>query len=47
VQDLKRAGRSDAEVRAAKVTAEFDVRFGSGFIKPEAFVQQVLGLLTR
>lgn len=47
VQDLKRAGRSDAEVRAAQVTAEFDARYGGGFIKPEAFVQQVLDLLSR
>ncbi len=47
VQDLKRAGKSDAEVRGAQVTAEFDARYGGGFIKPEAFVQQVLGLLAR
>ena len=47
VQDLKRAGKSDAEVRSAPVTAEFDARYGGGFIKPEAFVQQLLGLVGR
>ena len=47
VQDLKRAGKSDAEVRNAQVTAEFDARYGGGFIKPEAFVQQLLGLVGR
>jgi len=44
VQELKRAGKSDAEVRAARLSAEFDARFGNGFIKPEAFVQQLLDL---
>jgi cyclase len=43
---LKREGKSDAEIRNAKVTAEFDARFGGGFIKPEAFVQQMLGVMT-
>lgn len=47
VQDLKRAGKSDAEVRAEKVTADFDARYGGGFIKPEVFVQQVLDLMVR
>jgi glyoxylase-like metal-dependent hydrolase (beta-lactamase superfamily II) len=47
VQDLKRGGKSDAEVRSAQVTAEFDARYGGGFIKPEAFVQQLLGLIGR
>ena len=47
VQELKRAGKSDADIRGAQVTAEFDARYGGGFIKPEAFVQMVLGLLGR
>ena len=47
VQDLRRAGKSDAEIRAAQVTAEFDARFGGGFITPEAFVRMVLGMMAR
>jgi len=42
IKALRAAGRSDAQVRAAKPSAEFDARFGGGFINPEAFVQQML-----
>ncbi len=41
-QDLRRAGKSDAEIRAAKPSAEFDAVYGGGFIKPDIFVQQIL-----
>ena len=47
VKALRAAGRSDAEIRAAAPAAEFDARYGGGFIKPEAFVAQLLGLLPR
>jgi cyclase len=47
VKALRSAGRSDAEIRAAKPSAEFDARFGNGFIKPEAFVQQMIDLSAR
>jgi cyclase len=43
LQSLRRAGRSDSEIRAAKPSAEFDARYGGGFIKPEGFVQMMLG----
>jgi cyclase len=43
LQALRRAGRSDSEIRAAKPSAEFDARYGGGFIKPEGFVQMMLG----
>ena len=42
IKALRASGRSDAEIRAAKPSADFDARFGGGFIKPEAFVQQML-----
>jgi cyclase len=45
IQELRRAGKSDTEVRAAKPAAEFDARFGAGFVKPEAFVQMMLGVM--
>ncbi len=44
VKDLRREGKTDAEIRAAQVSAEFDARFGGGFIKPEVFVQQMLSV---
>ena len=47
IQELKRAGKSDAEIRAAKPSADFDERFGKGFIKPEVFVQQMIDLSAR
>lgn len=43
VVDLRRAGKTDSEIIAAKPSAEFDGRFGGGFIKPDAFVAMVLG----
>jgi cyclase len=46
IQELRRAGKSDTEIRAAKPSAEFDARFGAGFVKPEAFVQMMLGVMT-
>ena len=46
IQDLRRAGKSDAEIRAAKLSADFDARFGGGFIKPEAVVQMMIGVTT-
>ena len=42
IKALRASGRSDAEIRAARPSADFDARFGGGFIKPEAFVQQML-----
>lgn len=41
------AGRSDDQIRAAGITAEFDERFGKGFVKPEQFVQMMLGAIPR
>ena len=44
IQDQRRAGKSDAEIRAAKLSADFDARFGGGFIKPEAVVQMLISV---
>ena len=44
IQDLRRAGKSEADIRAAKLSADFDARFGGGFIKPEAVVQMLIGV---
>ncbi len=42
IRDLRKAGKSDDEIRSAKPAADFDARYGNGFIKPEAFVQMML-----
>lgn len=47
VKAQRAAGRSDAEIRAARPSQEFDERFGGGFIKPEPFVQMLLGAVGR
>ena len=47
IKDLRRAGKSDAEIRAAKPTADFDGRFGGGFIQADAAVQMLLGVTAR
>lgn len=45
VKELRRAGRSDSEIRATRPTADFDARYGGGFIKPDVFVQTLLGAM--
>jgi glyoxylase-like metal-dependent hydrolase (beta-lactamase superfamily II) len=47
IKGLRRAGKSDEEIRAAKPSAEFDGRWGQGFVKPDAFVQMMLGVIPR
>jgi cyclase len=47
IKDLRRAGKSDEEIRAAKPAADFDAVFGGGFIKPEAFVAMMLGVVPK
>ena len=47
VKDLRRAGKSDAEIREAKPAAEFDARLGGGFIKADVFVQMMLGVVAK
>lgn len=47
IKDARRAGRSDAQIRESRPAAEFDARLGGGFIKPEQFVQMMLGVVAR
>jgi len=42
IAEQRRGGRSDAQIRAAKPTADFDAAWGQGFIKPDQFVQLIL-----
>ena len=47
IKDQRRAGKSDVDIRGAGITADFDARFGNGFIKPEMFLQMMLGVIAR
>ena len=47
IKDLRKAGKSDDEIRAAKPAAEFDAAWGNGFIKPEQFVPMMLGAVPK
>ncbi len=47
LKDLRRSGQTDAQIRAAKPSADFDAKFGNGFIKPEGFVQMMLDAIPR
>jgi glyoxylase-like metal-dependent hydrolase (beta-lactamase superfamily II) len=47
IKDLRRSGQTDTQIREAKPTADFDARFGGGFIKPEGFVQMMLDAVQR
>ncbi len=45
VRQLRAAGKSPAEIRAAKPSAEFDARYGGGFVTPDQFVQMMLNVM--
>ena len=47
VRALARQGKTLQQVQAAKPSAEFDARWGGGFMKPDAFVRVVYGSVTR
>ena len=47
IKQLRRDGRSDEQIRDAKPAAEFDARYGGGFIKPEQFVHMMLGAIAK
>ena len=47
IEDMRRAGRSDDEIRAAQPSADFDATFGGGFIQPERFVRMMLDAIGR
>jgi glyoxylase-like metal-dependent hydrolase (beta-lactamase superfamily II) len=47
IRALRAQGKSDDEIRAAAPAAEFDERWGKGFIRAERFVQMMLGAIPR
>jgi cyclase len=47
LQEQRRAGRTDEQIRAAAPAADYDEQWGKGFIKPAQFVQMMLNGLPR
>jgi len=47
VKDQRKAGRSDAEIRAARPSGDFDASYGGGFMNGERFVDMMLGVIPR
>lgn len=47
ITELRASGRSEEQIRAAQPSAEFDAKYGGGFIKPERFVQMMLDAVPR
>jgi cyclase len=46
IKKLRKEGKTDEQIRAAKPSEEFDAKYGGGFVKPDAFVQMMLGATT-
>jgi glyoxylase-like metal-dependent hydrolase (beta-lactamase superfamily II) len=47
IKDQRKAGRSDTEIIAAKPAADYDEKYGQGFIKAETFITMMLGAIAR
>ena len=47
IKDLRKAGRSDAEIKEAKPAAEFDADYGRGFIRGDRFIDMMLGVIPK
>lgn len=47
IKDLRKAGRTDAEIKAERPTQDLDARYSRGFMNPERFVDMMLGAVAR
>jgi glyoxylase-like metal-dependent hydrolase (beta-lactamase superfamily II) len=47
IKDLRKAGRTDAEIKAERPTQDFDARYAKGFMNPERFMDMMLGAVGR
>jgi cyclase len=47
IKAARQAGKSNEEIAAGKPAAEYDARYGGGFIKADQFVQMMLGAIPR
>ena len=44
IKDLRSSGKTDDEIKAARPAAEFDAKYGGGFIKSDRFVEMMLNV---
>jgi cyclase len=47
IRAARQAGQGNEQIAAARPAAEYDAKFGGGFIKAEQFVQMMLGAIPR
>lgn len=47
IREQRRAGKTDDQIRTAGLAADYDAKYGGGFIKPERFVQMMLDAVPR
>lgn len=47
IKDLRKAGKTDDEIKAARPVAEYDAKYGGGFIKSDRFVEMMLNVVPR
>lgn len=47
IKDQRKAGKSDADIIAARIAADFDPTYGAGFISAERFVPMMLGAIPK
>ena len=47
IKELRKAGRSDAQIRDAKPAAEFDTDYGRGFIRGDRFIDMMLSVIPK
>ena len=47
IKDLRKQGKTDDEIKAAKPAAEYDAKYGGGFIKSDQFITMMLGVVPK
>ncbi len=47
IKDLRKAGKSDIEIKAAQPSQQYDEKYGRGFFNAERFVDMMLGVIAR
>jgi len=47
IKDLRKAGKTDDEIKAARPTREFDDKYGGGFFKPDQWTAMMLAAIPR
>ena len=47
IKELRKSGKTDDEIKAARPAAEYDATYGGGFIKSERFVEMMLNVVAK